>query len=116
MSVSNMIKEDIKTNEFWSGVAKLEFSIFLNKTMKEKGISKSELARIIGKTPAYITKVMSGDANLTIESMVMFSRAIGMKFSPTIVEDVTTRSSSNVVSIAYRPQAKSGFAKVYCHG
>lgn len=79
-----MIEQDMQTNEFWSGMAKLEFVVALNKVMNEKGISRSDLARLSKKTPAYITKVMSGDANLTIESMVMFSRCAGMRFTPSM--------------------------------
>lgn len=117
MSVADMIKTDMQTNDFWAGIAKLEFSMSLNTIMVEKGISKSELARLIGKSPAYITKVLSGDANLTIETMVMLSRALGMKFSPTIADDILVNNSkSNVVSIAYQPKVKSNFSQVYCHG
>jgi Helix-turn-helix. len=82
MSVVKLIKQDMQSNEFWAEMAKLEFVTSFNKAMTEKGVSKSDLARRIGKSPAYITKVMSGDANLTIESMVMLSRAVGSEVYP----------------------------------
>jgi len=102
MSVSELIKQDIQNNDFWAEIAKLEFVVSLNKAMVEKGISRSDLARIIGKSPAYITKVMSGDANLTIESMVMLARAVGLKFTPTLAVEPVSSSASKVVSITYR--------------
>jgi len=37
--------------------------------MTRHGISKANLARSIGSSPAYITKVLRGDANVTIDTM-----------------------------------------------
>lgn len=92
----------MQCNEFWAGVAKLEFVVALNKAMTEKNITKSDLARLIDKSPAYITKIMSGDTNLTIESMVMLARAVGLKFTPTLAVEPVSSSATKVVSIAYR--------------
>ncbi len=102
MSVAKLITQDMQNNEFWSEIAKLEFVASLNKAMTEKSICKSDLARLIGKSPAYITKIMSGDANLTIESMVMLARAVKMKFTPTLTAEPVSGGASKVVSIAYR--------------
>lgn len=115
MSVATIIREEMQTDEFWAGVAKFEFMVAINKVMTDKKISKSDLARLIGKSPAYITKIMSGDCNLTIESMVMIARALGMKFIPTITEEPKLQKRSNVVSIQYSPKMPL-YAQVYCHG
>ncbi len=113
MSVAKLIKQDMQTDDFWSGIAKLEFVVSINKSMKEKNISKSDLARLIGKSPAYITKIMSGDVNLTIESMVMIARAVGMRYSPTIIEEPIIDRPSRVYSLSYRPQLQQ---KAYGNG
>ena len=39
-------------------------------------MSKADLAKKISSSPAYITKVLRGDSNLTIESLVKLSDAI----------------------------------------
>lgn len=54
----------------------LQFTSDLHELMKNRGLNKAELARILGKSPAYLTKVFRGDANFTIESMVRLSRAL----------------------------------------
>jgi predicted transcriptional regulator len=113
MSVAKLIKQDMQTDDFWSGIAKLEFVVAINKSMKEKNISKSDLARLIGKSPAYITKIMTGDVNLTIESMVMITRAVDMRYSPTIIEEPVMDRPSKVVSLPYRPVVQN--QQVYCH-
>lgn len=54
----------------------LQFTSDLHQLMKDRRLNKAELARILGKSPAYITKVFRGDANFTIESMVKLTRAL----------------------------------------
>lgn len=55
----------------------LQFTSDLHQLMKNRGLNKAELARVLGTTPAYITKIFRGDANFTIESMIRLSRALG---------------------------------------
>ncbi|MCF6178584.1 MAG: helix-turn-helix domain-containing protein, partial [Geopsychrobacter sp.] len=71
-----LLKEARKTDSYWVEKAILEFSSELHMLMKSKGTSKTELAAIIGTSPAYITKVFRGNANFTIESMVKLTRAL----------------------------------------
>lgn len=52
------------------------FAILLNTLMMEQNINKTEFARRAGKSPPYITKVLRGDANLTIASMTELLDAI----------------------------------------
>lgn len=64
-----------------SAAAKIEFAVELQRIMDQCGITKRELATRLGKSPAYITKALSGDENLTIETMVRFCRAVGGHYS-----------------------------------
>lgn len=50
--------------------AKVAFTIELNALMEKRNIKRSELARLLDVTPAYITKILRGDSNFTIEKMV----------------------------------------------
>lgn len=69
---------DIKNDDlYWQESAKIDFAVNLDRRCQEKGISRSQLAEKIGKSPAYITKILRGDTNLTIDSMVKLIRAIG---------------------------------------
>jgi len=45
--------------------------------MEANGVSRSDLARRLGVSPAYITKVLRGNINFTIDSMVRLVRAAG---------------------------------------
>ena len=56
---------------------KIGFACEIERALAANGISQNKLADMIGVTPAYVSKVLKGDANLTIETMTKFSDAIG---------------------------------------
>ncbi|SOB76149.1 Helix-turn-helix [Marinobacter sp. LV10R510-11A] len=72
------LKEKIHSSEtYWFESAKLEFVKALNQRVRRLGMKNKDLANHIDSSPAYISKVMRGDENLTIESMVKLARATG---------------------------------------
>lgn len=40
-------------------------------------LTRAELARHLGTSPAYVTKVLRGDVNFTVDTMVKLARATG---------------------------------------
>ena len=59
--------------------ARLSFQISnrLDFLMKEKGLSKKQLADAIGKRPSEITRWLSGEHNFTISTLSMLSSFFG---------------------------------------
>jgi transcriptional regulator with XRE-family HTH domain len=55
----------------------LEFTEGLYELMQANNISRKELARRLGTSPAYITKILRGDVNFTVDSMVRLAKAVG---------------------------------------
>ena len=80
MSFTDTFRDAMQQDEFWTEYAILEFTTRLSQAMKQKGISKAELARRMETSQAYITKVFRGDANFTIASMVRLARCAEMTF------------------------------------
>ncbi len=69
--------EEAKRGEtFWATTVILDFTEELNMLMEKNGISRSELARRLGVSPAYVTKALRGDVNFTVETMVRLARAV----------------------------------------
>lgn len=66
-----------KTDEFWMESAKLDFALAIEHQRKRISKSYTDVAAAINTSPAYISKVFRGDANLTIESMVKLTRSLG---------------------------------------
>ena len=48
---------------YWIELAKINFTEEICKCMEEQNINRKELAEKIGSSPAYITKILRGNAN-----------------------------------------------------
>ena len=54
----------------------LDFTEDLCRVMAEKDVSRAELARRIETSPAYVTKILRGNSNFTLSSMVRIAMAL----------------------------------------
>ena len=70
------LKKTEESAEYWSEGAVLDFTEELAEIMTEIGMSRSDLAKTIGTSKAYVTKVFSGQANFTIETMAKLGAAV----------------------------------------
>ena len=55
---------------YWVASLILDFTEGLHNIMEANGVSRSDLARRLGVSPAYITKALRGNVNFTVDSMV----------------------------------------------
>lgn len=76
-----------KTDSYWVEKAKLDFSISLDSQREFTKISYADIAKRLGSSPAYISKVFRGESNLTIESMVKLARSAGGQVEIRIVDN-----------------------------
>jgi transcriptional regulator with XRE-family HTH domain len=76
-SFKELIKEAKERDTYWAASIILDFTEGLHKIMEANGITRSDLARRLGVSPAYITKVLRGNVNFTVDSMVRLVRAVG---------------------------------------
>jgi len=61
---------------YWHEFAVSQFTRELWRLMEEKKVSRAELARRIGTSRAYITKLLGGNANFTLMTMVKLAMAL----------------------------------------
>ena len=99
MTLSKQLKafvdEAKQTDVYWVESAKLEFALALEQQRRAAGLSYADLAKKMGTSAAYISKVFRGDNNLTIESMVKLARATGGQLDARfLVEENTTTAYS----------------------
>ena len=66
-----------KDPEFVLDSIKARFVEDICQAMKAKGISQSDLARLLGKTKQYVSRVLNETANFTLSSIVEISIALG---------------------------------------
>lgn len=73
MSNSRITKRDVV---YWNEVPLVEYTEDLARLMAERRITRSKLAEIMGVSPAYVTKVLRGDTNFTLQTMTRIALAL----------------------------------------
>jgi antitoxin component HigA of HigAB toxin-antitoxin module len=68
------------THEYRAEGASIEFTNAMVTRMREVGVSRSNLARNIGATPAYISKLLRGATNFTLDTMVKIAHSLDCEF------------------------------------
>jgi plasmid maintenance system antidote protein VapI len=85
-----------QTSEFWRQAASLDFAEELSCLMAAAGVTRAELARRLGTSPAAITQMLRADRNLTLETMtklaMVFGRRVSVHLAPQ--QSVTTWQDS----------------------
>ena len=71
-----LFKEAETHVDYWMAGPVIEFTEDLCRIMKEKRVSRAELARRIGTSRAYITRLLGGGANFTLLTMVKLAMAL----------------------------------------
>jgi transcriptional regulator with XRE-family HTH domain len=61
----------------WPSLALLEFTVALARAMKARDMKQKDLADALDVSPPYISSVMSGNENLTVEQMSRLAKAVG---------------------------------------
>jgi predicted transcriptional regulator len=73
---SNILDSFRDTLDYELANVEMDFTDSLESLMQRRGVNKSELARRIETSPAYITKILRGSTNFTLETMVKLVRAL----------------------------------------
>ena len=74
------LKTARKTHEYRAEGASIEFTNTMVARMRETGVSRSQLARKIKANPAYVSKILRGDTNFTLGTMVKIAGALDSEF------------------------------------
>ena len=49
--------------------------------MKEDNLNQKQLAELLEVSPAYVSKLLAGNQNLTLNTMIRYARKLGREFS-----------------------------------
>jgi transcriptional regulator with XRE-family HTH domain len=71
-----MFEEAESHSDYWIDGPISEFTEDLSRLMKEQGVNRAELARRMGTSRAYVTKMLGGNANFTLLTMVKLAMAL----------------------------------------
>lgn len=76
LSFADMFRELEQAGELYVEWAKIDVAEQISLAMKRRDVNKAKLAGLLGKSRAYVTQILQGDANFTIESLVKIARAL----------------------------------------
>lgn len=69
-----------KTHEYRAEGASIDFTNAMLTRMRQVGVSRGELAKKIEVNPAYISKILRGETNFTLDTMVKIANALESEF------------------------------------
>lgn len=75
MTFREVIASAIESADLDVEAAKIDFALALGRLLEHSGISKADLAKRLGVSKPMVTRILRGDSNLTIETMVRAARA-----------------------------------------
>jgi ribosome-binding protein aMBF1 (putative translation factor) len=78
---AELFAEAEKYPDYWAELAIIGFTEDVWAAMESKGLSRAELARRLGTSQAYVTKVLRGNVNFTLRSMARLAMALDMELS-----------------------------------
>lgn len=68
------------------------FLVRIHTSMQDQGISNVELARRIGTSPAYVTRMFRSSTNLSVHTMVKLAQAVGSRLALGLGGDVASQT------------------------
>ena len=97
--------------EYWAAHAALEFTEEVARRLEAEGVSRAELARRMGTSPAYVTKILRGDVNFTLATMSKLARSLGSRLEVRLVPaaaKATARSAAPAPAVRRSPAGRRG--------
>lgn len=70
-----------QSEQYWTSGAQIEFSLKIADIMHEEQLNQKQLSEILGVSPAYVSKLLAGNQNLTLNTMIRYARKLGRVFS-----------------------------------
>lgn len=73
---ADLFRKAEQSEGYWAKRTVFGFTNDLARVMAAKGLTRADLARLIGSSQAYITKVFNHDANFTVRTMAKLAHAL----------------------------------------
>jgi len=75
-----------KSEDFQVEKLILHFTEEVFAVMKARNLSQADLARKLDKSPAYVSKMLAGETNFTLRSLVRIARALDLRLQLGLVD------------------------------
>ena len=81
-----LVSRLVQSVDYWAQAAMRRFVSDIDRRLVKQNLTRTQLAEKLGTTPAYVTKVMRGDVNFTLETMTKLAMAVGGKLQVSVVD------------------------------
>ncbi|MCM3903734.1 MAG: helix-turn-helix domain-containing protein [Pyrinomonadaceae bacterium] len=114
---ADLLQSVEQSDRFQIDALKVEISEQIYRAMNRQRISNAELARRLGKSRAYVTKLLRGTTNFTLESLVRIGRALSNEVQISLVSKPTARRKTKrtkkrpQIAARLSPQRKASQAR-----
>ncbi len=115
---ADLLQSAEQSDRFRIDGLKVEVSEQIYEAMNQQGISNADLERRLGKSRAYVTKLLRGTTNFTLESLVRIGRALSNEVEINLVTKPTARrkikmpKKNRQIKARLSPQRKAPQGKV----
>lgn len=75
-SFNDLFQDAEQHEDYWVAGTVLELTEAVTEMMESAGVSRSELARRLGTSPAYVTKLLRGNTNFTLLTLHRLAKAL----------------------------------------
>ncbi len=103
-TINDFWKEAQGDSSYWAELAKAAIAVELHTYMEKNEISQVELAQHVGVSKQYISKVLGGDANLSIETISKLFFAVGRRLNTASLPIESTHCDSLSNAVPWNPQ------------
>ena len=83
-----------RDNEFWLTYAR-HITLQVLRRMEEQSVTQVELARRMGCTQQYVSNLLKGSSNMTLETIARLEKALDLDLLKSSLSDTTQFTSSN---------------------
>ena len=87
-----------KDNEFWLTYAQ-HITILVLRRMEEQSVTQVELARRMGCTQQYVSNLLKGSSNMTLETIARLEKALDLDLLKSSLSDTTQFTSSTISTL-----------------
>jgi transcriptional regulator with XRE-family HTH domain len=107
-SFSELYREAEQHQDYWTAGAILEFTESVVREMARQGLTRSALAKRLGATPAYVTKILRGRASFTLATMVRLCHALGADLHVRLASGSRRQTAQAIGEPTRAPAAREG--------
>ena len=113
---ATMFAEAEGRDEFHVAGVKIEIAEQIYRMMEKRNITQSDLARKLGKNRAYISKILKGTTNFTVETLVLIGRKLEAEWDFQLTDVERPEKQVYVMEYgSYKPRtSKLSDANDYC--